>query len=142
MFMSLPRLFGALAASSIYLVIAIAANASQLACRLYSTKDATELIETIKISVDEGGAVSVWKRGWREKEERKRVVLGHWMSAASDTGAKFSVVVIEARFGDQTYPPYIYFVDWGNAKLAEATVPYTLSPVAQIDTRWECNRLD
>jgi hypothetical protein len=92
--------------------------------------------------------VSVWKREWHDTEERKKVVLGHWMSTESGTGAKFSVVVIESRFVDQarkideTYPPKIYFVDWGNAKFAEASVPYTLSPVAQIDARWECNRFD
>lgn len=139
--MSVPRLFGGLA-SSIFLATTVAANASQLACRQYSAADATKVIETIKVSMADGGTVSVWKRGWSDKEERKKVVLGNWMSVDRNTGAKFSLVVIEQRVDDQTYPPTIYFVDWGNAKLAEASVPYTLDPVAQIDTRWECNRLD
>jgi hypothetical protein len=146
--LTLPRLFSPLAASFIFLATAVAANASQLACRQYSAQDATKVIETIRISVTESGAVSVWKRGWHENEESEKVVLGHWISTESGTGAKFSVLVIESRFVDQarkideTYPPTIYFVDWGSAKLAEASVPYTLNPIAQIDARWECNRLD
>ncbi len=150
--LTLPRLFGALVVWFIFFATALAANSSQLVCRQYSAKDATQLLETIKISVAESGPVRVWQRRertsyWDEGEENKKV-LAHWMSTQSGTGAKFSVIVIESRFVDQarmideTYPPKIYFIDWGNAKLAEASVPYTLDPVVQIDARWECNRLD
>jgi|SRR6516225_4024514 hypothetical protein len=150
---TLPRLFGALAAaSSIFLATTLGANASQLVCRQYSAKDATQLLETIKISVAESGPVRVWHRQertpyWNEREEDEKV-LAHWVSTQPGTGSKFSVVVIKQRsvdkahMIDEIYPPKIYFIDWGNAKLAEASVPFTLDPVAQIDTRWECNRLD
>jgi len=42
--------------------------------------------------------------------------------------SKLSVVVIEARIEDQMYPPSIYFIDWGNAKLAEASGPLHAEP--------------
>jgi hypothetical protein len=145
----LPRLFGALAVSSIFLAATVVtANALQLACRLPSATDATKVVATIKISVAEGGEVSVWKGRSNRNDERKKVVLGHWMSTASE-GGKFLVVVTESRVVDQAhnidqaYPPHVYYVDWENAKLVEATfVPYTPSPVAETNARWECDRLD
>jgi hypothetical protein len=135
---------------SILLSTTVAANASQLVCRLYSAKDATELLETIKISVDKSGQASVWRR-WEaanyasvhmpEKEENQKVIA-HWMSTERDSGTKFSVVVIESRTDNETFPPEIYFINWEKARFAQVNVPYTYDPAAQISTRWQCNRVD
>jgi len=148
--LALARLFGALAACFIFLATTVAADASQIVCRQYSARDATQLFETIRISVADSGLVSVWQRRERNSNEsgEDKKVIGHWMTTQPGTGAKFSVVVIESRFIDrrnkidEIYPPNIYFIDWENAKLAEASVPVTLNPIAQIDARWTCKRLD
>jgi len=64
------------------------------------------------------------------------------MSTRPGIGGKFSVIATEEASNGLVFPPSVYFIDWGAAKFAEVSVPYTLDPVAQVDTRWMCNRLD
>jgi len=99
----LPRLLGTLLAFSLFLLaLTVSANASQLSCRLYSLMDATQLLETIKISIDESGQVQFWKRteaaSWDPvAREGNKKVLAHFEST-EPTGAKFSVIVVETPY--------------------------------------------
>jgi hypothetical protein len=130
-----------------------AANALQLFCQLPSAKDGT-LLETLRITIAAGHSVNVWHKWegtsyWREHEEIEKVLF-HSLTTSNGNadGSLFSVLVIEQRWTDKAlgtdavFPPNVYFIDWGKAKLALVNVPVTRAPTAQVDVRWECERVD
>jgi hypothetical protein len=133
------------------------ANALQLSCKLTSAGRLAELLETLKITVATGGGVTFWHKlehtSYREEEEKFEEVLFHSMTSYDGTpdGSRFSVLVTESRFLDQTFPPTVYFIDWGKAELAQITavarkmpggVVDQKIPLAQIYFRYKCERLD
>ncbi len=128
---------------------ATSANALKLLCHLPSAIDGT-LIETLKIDATDG-SVSVWHKWeqdrYHDEREQFEKVLFHSMTTIP-VDSRFSVIVVESRFVweerkiDITYPPEVYFVDWGMAKLAQVNVPAVRKPTAQVDVRWECERVD
>ena len=137
-------------AASIFLS-ATSANALQLLCHFHSFKDGA-LVDTLKITIGVDGGASVWHKWERtsywDEHEKFEKVLFHSMTTSYVDGSRFSVLVTEQRFVDrdhkidEVYPPEVYFVDWGKAKLAQVNVPFTREPLAQVDVHWECARVD
>jgi hypothetical protein len=129
-------------------------KAAELVCREYSLKDASELLETLRITRNSDNTLNVWRRRERtsiqlEKEENEKVIFNYLTTRNGlPENPKFSVFAIEQssfnpdRKTTMVFPPKIYLVDWGNAKLAEVGVPSDLEPIAFLDLRWECGRVD
>ena len=129
-------------------------KAAELVCREYSLKDASELLETLRITRNSDNTLNVWRRRERtsiqlEKEENEKVIFNYLTTRNGlPENPKFSVFAIEQssfnpdRKTTMVFPPKIYLVDWGNAKLAEVGVPFDLEPIAFLDLRWECGRVD
>ena len=119
--------------------------ASTIVCRQYSAKDATDLLENVGITV-QGDQVHVHVKGeertYMPAAEEDKTVIGHWTSTQPGTQERYSVIVIESRDKEGVYPPTVYFVDWAGAKLGEASTPFDREPVAQMDTRYQCGRID
>jgi hypothetical protein len=129
-------------------------QALQLICRLPSARDGS-LLETLKVAVDAQGAVGVlrkWERtSYRDEGEKNERVLFHSLTTGGgDEGkAQFSVLVIEQRSVadkyrkvDLLHPPEVSFIDWEKGNLVQVNVPFTLEPLAQVDSRWKCERTD
>jgi hypothetical protein len=136
--------------AAIVLLSATSANSLQLSCDLPSATDGT-LLETLKITITTDGGASVWHRWephWfgpaflKEREISPKVLL-HYIPTIKP--GHTSVLVVESRdeeLKDLTFPPHVYIIDWGKAKLAEVIVPGDPEPLASVYFRWECTRTD
>src|SRR5262249_44762906 len=131
------------------------AKAAELVCRYY---DGSHLFETLKITRNSDNTLNVWSRKERtstrrEVEEGNEKVVFNYLTPRDPTlpeSPKFSVFGIEQtvfnhdRNINYVFPPKIYLVDWGNAKLAEVGV--ALNPMAPtmafLELHWECGRVD
>jgi hypothetical protein len=136
-----------------------AASALQLSCQLFSAAGDGALLQTLKLEIAADRSVSLWHKWERsssqkESEEQVKAVY-HSLSTRgplfTDSGSQFSVFAVDhtglkmSESSDDVYPPVppiIYFVDWGKAKLAVVSVPFTRDPLAQVNERWKCNRTD
>jgi hypothetical protein len=147
-----PHLLNAVAICTVVLASGTSTKAAELLCHYYS--DRNQLLETLRITRSSDNTLNVWSRKERtsirlETEENDEKVVFNYFTTHDGLpdSPKFSVFGIEQtvfnydRNIKMVLPPKIYLVDWGNGKLAEVGVPF-VEPLAFLDLRWECGRVD
>ena len=150
-----PYLVNAVVICIVVLASATSTKAAELLCRYY---DRSHLFETLRITRSSDNTLNVWSRKEPtstrlEVEEGNEKVVFNYSTSRDPTkpeSPKFSVFGIELSVFNwntkinEVFPPKIYLVDWGSAKLAEVGV--ALNPMAPemafLDLRWECGRVD